>query len=139
VKSPPSGGVAPNAATPGGTKVGGTTGSGSTGAGVANGATKAGATPDVAELEVVVPPVGGGQTGANAGARAAPSCGGPNELAVGEEGVFTAPDKAAEQFAWAPDEPGMFDVVLDGPTGVVCLTPVSVVDVAAGTSEVVSP
>ena len=145
VTGQPSGGVTPNAVTPGGTNNGGTTDGGSAGGGATGGETSAGAatgdaaaggaatgveTPRAPDVNGLAPSTGADQTSANLAARGAPSCGGPSALAVGEVGVFTAPDRSAEPFSWAPSEPGVFDVVLEGPSGVVCLSAVSVGKVA---------
>ncbi|MGZ8734449.1 MAG: hypothetical protein ACXW1M_04625, partial [Acidimicrobiia bacterium] len=137
VTNPPPADVMPNSV-PSGTSDGNTTDDGrndgavsdggATGGGTSGG-TGDGATPDVPELNRVSPSIGSGETSATLGALGAPACGGPSALDVGEVGVFTAPDRSAEPFSWAPSATGAFDVVLDGPAGVVCASAVTVGDV----------
>jgi len=145
VTNPPSADVTPNPVAPGGTTDGTTTGDGTSGGGTPAGGTSGGGTsgggetdggktdgtpPDASELQRLSPSTGTGETSANLAG--APACGGPSALDVGEVGVFTAPGRSAEPFPWAPSEPGAFDVVLDGPAGVVCASAVTVVDVVLG-------
>lgn len=130
--NPPSADVTPNPVAPGGTTDGTATGDGTPDGGTSDGGETDGgktdgATPDVSELKRLSPSTGTGETSANLAG--APACGGPSALDVGEVGVFTAPGRSAEPFPWAPSEPGAFDVVLDGPAGVVCASAVTVVDV----------
>ncbi|MGZ8763150.1 MAG: hypothetical protein ACXW2Y_07475 [Acidimicrobiia bacterium] len=138
VTNPPPADGLPNSVPPGGTSDGGETGDGTTDGsasdggetgGGTSGGTADGATPDAPELNRVSPSIGSGETSANLGALGAPACGGPSALDVGEVGVFTAPDRSAEPFSWAPSATGAFDVVLDGPAGVVCASAVTVGDV----------
>ena len=100
-----------------------------------------GATSDAPELNRLAPSIGSGETSADLGVVGAPACGGPSVLDVGEVGVFTAPDRSAEPFAWEPKAPGAFDVVLDGPAGVVCSSEVTVVavDLDAGATGDLTP
>jgi hypothetical protein len=80
-----------------------------------------------------------GPPGANVGNGTDPSSciSGPDALAVGQAGVFTA--SGADPYTWTPDKEGVFDVVLDDGAGRVCSKSVTVSPAVAGPSGTDAP